>query len=48
MIIALPVATPKAQMNDASYALGEFANLSGWPAGFAFILSMQAAHWTIG
>lgn len=48
VIIALPIATPKERMNDAGYALGTVTNLSGWPTGFAFILSMQAVHWTIG
>ncbi|KLO14661.1 APC amino acid permease [Schizopora paradoxa] len=47
VIIALPAATPKEFRNDASYALGGFANLAGWPNGFAFILSFLAPVWTI-
>ena len=34
-------------MNDASFALGNFTNLNGWPAGYAFILSFLAPLWTI-
>ncbi|KAG1851835.1 amino acid permease-domain-containing protein [Suillus subalutaceus] len=47
VIIGLPAATPKANMNSASYALGNFANLNGWPDGYAFILSFLAPAWTI-
>ncbi|KAG6330592.1 hypothetical protein ID866_8495 [Astraeus odoratus] len=47
VIIALPAATPKEYMNTASYALGNFTNLEGWPNGFAFILSFLAPLWTI-
>ncbi|KAG1855183.1 amino acid permease-domain-containing protein [Suillus subalutaceus] len=39
VIIALPIATPSEFRNSASYALGDFTNLDGWPSGFAFILS---------
>ncbi|KAI0632871.1 APC amino acid permease [Trametes polyzona] len=47
VIIALPAATPKEFRNTASYALGNFTNTSGWPNGFAFILSFLAPLWTI-
>ncbi|KAG1723081.1 amino acid/polyamine transporter I [Suillus paluster] len=40
VIIALPIATPHEYRNSASFALGEFTNLNGWPSGFAFILSL--------
>ncbi|KAG1855175.1 amino acid permease-domain-containing protein [Suillus subalutaceus] len=48
VIIALPIATPSEFRNSASYALGDFTNLDGWPSGFAFILSLLAPLWTIG
>ncbi|KAG2047467.1 amino acid transporter [Suillus hirtellus] len=48
VIIGLPAATPKANMNSASYALGNFTNLNGWTDGYAFILSFLAPSWTIG
>lgn len=48
VLIALPVATPSEFMNPPSYALGNFTNLSGYPSGFAFILSWLAPVWTIG
>ncbi|KAL0063973.1 hypothetical protein AAF712_009040 [Marasmius tenuissimus] len=47
IIIALPVATPSEFKNDADFALFKFVNLSGWPDGFAFILSFLAPIWTI-
>ncbi|KAH8115111.1 amino acid transporter [Phellopilus nigrolimitatus] len=47
VIIALPAATPKELMNDASYALGNFTNLTTWSPGFAYILSFLAPLWTI-
>ncbi|KAG2072013.1 amino acid transporter [Suillus decipiens] len=47
VIIGLPAATPKANMNSASYAFGNFTNLNGWPNGYAFILSFLAPAWTI-
>ncbi|KAG2143445.1 amino acid/polyamine transporter I [Suillus bovinus] len=47
VIIGLPAATPKANMNSASYAFGDFTNLNGWPDGYAFILSFLAPAWTI-
>ncbi|KDQ54538.1 hypothetical protein JAAARDRAFT_135209 [Jaapia argillacea MUCL 33604] len=47
VIIALPAATPSEFKNTASYALGGFTNVSGWPNGFAFILSFLAPLWTI-
>ncbi|CDO77529.1 hypothetical protein BN946_scf184912.g28, partial [Trametes cinnabarina] len=48
IIIALPAATPPEFKNTASYAFGGFVNLSGWPNGFAFVLSFLAPLWTIG
>ncbi|CAE6413567.1 unnamed protein product [Rhizoctonia solani] len=48
VLIALPAATPTEFMNTASFALGNFTNLSTYPAGFAFILSWLAPVWTIG
>lgn len=48
VLIALPAATPSEFMNSASFALGDFTNLSTYPAGFAFILSWLAPVWTIG
>ncbi|KAF9507561.1 hypothetical protein BS47DRAFT_1303851 [Hydnum rufescens UP504] len=47
VIIAVPVATPKEFHNSASYALGNFTNLNGWPNGYAFILSFLSPVWTI-
>ncbi|KAF9048099.1 APC amino acid permease [Hymenopellis radicata] len=47
VIIALPIATPSEFKNTASFALGEFTNLNGWPDGYAFILSFLAPLWTI-
>ncbi|KAJ8077629.1 hypothetical protein PM082_002062 [Marasmius tenuissimus] len=47
IIIALPVATPSEFKNDVDFALFKFVNLSGWPDGFAFILSFLAPIWTI-
>ncbi|KAG2135194.1 amino acid/polyamine transporter I [Suillus bovinus] len=48
IIIALPIATPPDYRNSANFALGDFANLDGWPSGFAFILSLMAPLYTIG
>ncbi|KAG1728991.1 amino acid/polyamine transporter I [Suillus paluster] len=48
VMIGLPAATPKENMNSASYALANFTNLNGWPDGYAFILSFLAPSWTIG
>ncbi|KAF8461313.1 amino acid/polyamine transporter I [Gautieria morchelliformis] len=48
LIIALPVLTPKSLKNNASFALGAFTNLDGWPDWFAFMLSWLAPAWTIG
>ncbi|KAF8582849.1 amino acid transporter [Ramaria rubella] len=48
LIIVLPILTPKSLKNDASFALGNFTNLSGWPNGFAFFFSWLAPAWTIG
>ncbi|KAG1732875.1 amino acid/polyamine transporter I, partial [Suillus paluster] len=48
VIIALPITTPSEYRNSASYALGDFTNLDGWPSGLAFILSLLAPLYTIG
>jgi len=48
VMVALPAATPSEFMNPASYALGDFTNLSTYPSGFAFFLSWLAPVWTIG
>ncbi|EPS95697.1 hypothetical protein FOMPIDRAFT_1053952 [Fomitopsis schrenkii] len=47
IIIALPAATPPQFKNSASYAFTGFVNYSGWPDGFAFVLSFLAPLWTI-
>ncbi|KAH6918018.1 amino acid/polyamine transporter I [Coprinopsis sp. MPI-PUGE-AT-0042] len=47
VIIVLPVVTPAEFINTKAFALSEFTNLSGWPDGFAFILSFLAPLWTI-
>ncbi|KAG1721623.1 amino acid/polyamine transporter I [Suillus paluster] len=48
VIIALPIATPHEYRNTASFALGDFTNLDGWPSGFAFITSLLAPLSAIG
>ncbi|KAL7284284.1 hypothetical protein ACG7TL_001567 [Trametes sanguinea] len=48
IIIALPAATPPEFKNTASFAFKGFVNFSGWPNGFAFVLSFLAPLWTIG
>ncbi|KAJ7604303.1 amino acid/polyamine transporter I [Mycena polygramma] len=48
VIIALPVATPKALHNSAAFAFGHLENSSGWGNSFAFILSFLAPAWTVG
>ncbi|KAF8903015.1 amino acid/polyamine transporter I [Mucidula mucida] len=48
LMIVFPASTPKASMNTAKFALGDFTNLSGWPDGFAFILSFLAPLWSLG
>ncbi|KXN86792.1 hypothetical protein AN958_09643 [Leucoagaricus sp. SymC.cos] len=47
VIIALPIATPREFVNKASFAFGHFDNVSGWPNGYAFILSFLAPAWTV-
>ncbi|KAJ7647092.1 amino acid/polyamine transporter I [Roridomyces roridus] len=47
IIIALPAATPTRLHNPAVFAFGKFENTSGWPDGYAFILSFLAPSWTI-
>ncbi|GLB36976.1 putative APC amino acid permease [Lyophyllum shimeji] len=48
IIIGVPAATPREFKNNASYAFGDFQNLTGWPDGYAFILSFLAPLWAIG
>ncbi|KAF9043782.1 amino acid transporter [Hymenopellis radicata] len=51
LIIVFPVSTPRTSMNTAKFALGDFTNsslVSGWPDGFAFILSFLAPLWSLG
>jgi amino acid transporter len=45
-IIGLPIAR-RSQLNTAQFTFGGFTNLTGWPSGFAFILSFLAPVWTI-
>ncbi|KAL1751502.1 amino acid permease-domain-containing protein [Schizophyllum commune] len=47
VIIALPTTTPKDMVNTAKYAFTHWENMSGWPNGFAFILSFLAPAWTV-
>lgn len=47
VIVALPAVTPDEYKNTASFALGNFTNMNGWPDGYAFILSFLAPLWTI-
>ncbi|KAJ7099292.1 amino acid/polyamine transporter I [Mycena belliarum] len=47
VIIALPVATPQKLHNSTAFAFGHFENTSGWPNGYAFILSFLAPAWTV-
>ncbi|KAJ7647069.1 amino acid/polyamine transporter I [Roridomyces roridus] len=47
VIIALPVATPRILHNSTSFAFRTFENTSGWPNGYAFILSFLAPAWTV-
>ncbi len=48
--IALPIGTKsnRGSFNDGSYIFGEVDNMSDWPIGFQFCLSMMTAVWTIG
>ncbi|KAF7297454.1 GABA permease [Mycena indigotica] len=48
VIIALPATTPKELHNSKAFAFGHFENTSGWPDGYAFILSFLAPAWTVG
>jgi hypothetical protein len=45
-IIGLPIAR-RNELNTAAFTFGGFENLTGWPSGFAFILSFLAPVWTI-
>ncbi|KAK0228873.1 APC amino acid permease [Armillaria fumosa] len=46
--IGLPIATPKEFKNDANFAFEDFTNVSGWPDGFALILSFLTPLWSVG
>ncbi|KAK0497069.1 APC amino acid permease [Armillaria luteobubalina] len=48
IIVGLPAATPKALKNNAKFAFEDFTNVSGWPNGFAFILSFITPLWSVG
>ncbi|KAI0635036.1 hypothetical protein C8Q77DRAFT_1156391 [Trametes polyzona] len=50
IIVGLPAATPKENINSASIAFGGFTNYAfyEWPNGFAFVLSFLAPLWTFG
>ncbi|KAK0441200.1 amino acid/polyamine transporter I [Desarmillaria tabescens] len=48
IIIGLPVMTPGQFRNDAKFAFKDFTNVSGWPNGFAFILSFLTPLWGVG
>lgn len=45
-IIGLPIAR-RSDLNTAEFTFAGFTNLTGWPSGFAFILSFLAPVWTI-
>ncbi|EMD31992.1 hypothetical protein CERSUDRAFT_162457 [Gelatoporia subvermispora B] len=47
VIIALPVATSTESRNSPEYAFGGVVNISGWPNGFAFMLSFLSPLYTI-
>ncbi|KAL1746178.1 amino acid permease-domain-containing protein [Schizophyllum fasciatum] len=47
VIIALPATTPGDMVNSAKYAFTHWENMSGWPNGFAFILSFLAPAWIV-
>ncbi|KAK0463255.1 amino acid/polyamine transporter I [Desarmillaria tabescens] len=48
IIIGLPVTTPEQFRNNAKFAFKDFTNVSGWPNGFAFILSFLTPLWGVG
>jgi amino acid transporter len=45
-IIGLPIARRK-ELNTAAFTFGGWANLTGWPNVYAFIMSFLAPVWTI-
>lgn len=45
-IIGLPIAR-RHELNTAKFTFGGWENLTSWPNGFAFCLSMMAPVWTI-
>lgn len=45
-IIGLPIAR-RSDLNTAEFTFGGWENLTGWPSGFAFVLSFLAPVWTI-
>ncbi|KAI0263183.1 APC amino acid permease [Gloeopeniophorella convolvens] len=50
IIIGVPAATPKEFKNSAKvvFTSSGFQNISGWPDGFAFVLSFLVPIWTLG
>ncbi|EIW75529.1 APC amino acid permease [Coniophora puteana RWD-64-598 SS2] len=47
VIIVLPAVTPGELKNTPEYVFGTFDNVSGWPDGFAFIISLLTPLWTV-
>ncbi|ODV63268.1 Uga4p [Ascoidea rubescens DSM 1968] len=49
-LVALPIGTAKntSGFRDAKFIFGKFENLSDWPDGWQFMLSLMPAVWTIG
>jgi len=47
LIASVAAATPSNFRNTASFAFGDFINLTPWPNGFAFILSFLYPLWVI-
>ncbi|KIK52793.1 hypothetical protein GYMLUDRAFT_207812 [Collybiopsis luxurians FD-317 M1] len=48
LLVVVPIKTPSGFQNEASYAFGHFENISGYPNGFAFFMSLLAPLWSIG
>ncbi|MCJ1303207.1 GABA-specific high-affinity permease [Hypocenomyce scalaris] len=46
-IIALPIGTGAAKLNDAKYIFVTTENLTTWPTGWAFMLAWLSPIWTI-
>ncbi|KAF9507517.1 hypothetical protein BS47DRAFT_1373882 [Hydnum rufescens UP504] len=47
-VVNIALSTPKEFHSSASYALGNFTNLTGWPNRYPLIFSLLASVWTIG